>query len=110
VFINGNDQAMKPYVAFNLRDMALVGSSDQVNIVAQVGELYKDNDKRVYVENGNIQTVEEFPRVDMGDYKELIKFIEWTVENYPAKKYFINVWNHGTGWRTIDLTRGNQSP
>ncbi len=101
--MNGNDQTMRPYVDFNLRDMAAIGSTDEVNIVAQIGMLYKDNDRRVYVEKGNVHTVDEFPRVDMGDYRELISFIEWAVKNYPAKKYFINVWNHGTGWRSVDF-------
>jgi hypothetical protein len=35
----------------------------------------------------------------MGDYKELVKFVKWAHEKYPAKKYMVDIWNHGSGWK-----------
>jgi hypothetical protein len=40
----------------------------------------------------------------MGDWKELVKFVKWAHENYPAKHYFIATWNHGSGWNRKKLT------
>src|SRR5690606_22137096 len=80
-----------------------VGSTDEINIVVQAASLGREETERVYVARNSIQVIEKLPRVDMGDYQELKKFIEWTVENYPAKKYFINVWNHGLGWHSTSF-------
>lgn len=102
-FMNGHDEMMDPYTDANLEQMQKVGSTDQINVVVQVASLERKQTERVYVKKGSHDVIEKLPRVDMGDYRELIKFIEWTVKNYPAKKYFINVWNHGTGWHNIQL-------
>jgi len=36
--------------------------------------------------------------VDMGDYKQLAEFGKWVKANYPAKRYMLIGWNHGSGW------------
>ena len=33
--------------------------------------------------------------VDMGNPNTLIDFVVWTVENYPAEHYFLDLWDHG---------------
>ncbi len=32
---------------------------------------------------------------NMGDPQTLIDFVTWTVQNYPAKYYMLDLWNHG---------------
>jgi len=32
---------------------------------------------------------------NMGDPQTLIDFVTWTVQNYPAKHYMLDLWNHG---------------
>jgi len=34
----------------------------------------------------------------MGSWEYLVNFVNWTKEKYPAKKYLLIVWNHGSGW------------
>lgn len=102
-FMNGHDSLLTKYVDHNLDLMKKVGSTDEINIVVQAASLGREETERVYVARNSIQVIEKLPRVDMGDYQELKKFIEWTVENYPAKKYFINVWNHGLGWHSTSF-------
>jgi hypothetical protein len=81
--------------------MEQVGSTDDINIVVQAASVGKAQTERLYIQKGNHKVIEALPRVDMGDYKELKKFINWAVVNYPAKKYFIDIWNHGSGWHSI---------
>ena len=33
--------------------------------------------------------------MDMGNPQSLIDFVEWTVQNYPAEHYFVDLWDHG---------------
>lgn len=36
---------------------------------------------------------------NMGDPKVLIDFAKWAIHNYPADKYALVLWDHGSGWR-----------
>ena len=45
--------------------------------------------------------VSRLGNINSGDPKTLSDFIEWGVKNYPAKRYILTVWSHGSGWKTI---------
>ena len=39
----------------------------------------------------------------MGDPQTLVDFVQWGVANYPANRYAVIIWDHGSGWlRTLD--------
>ncbi len=84
--------------------MEQVGSSEQVNVVVQWGSIAEGTTKRLHIQKDNQPTVVSSPvlenmgRVDMGDWKELVAFIRWGAERFPAKKYFVSIWDHGAGW------------
>jgi hypothetical protein len=47
--------------------------------------------------------------IDMGAKETLRDFINWGMTYYPAERYVVVVWNHGSGWRDekpIEPTRG----
>lgn len=96
-FLNGHNN-LDSFGDMNMKQMKEVGSSDQINVVVQWASLKNKNTKRIYVKKGEYDIVQDMPAVDMGDYRNLIDFVKWAHENYPAKKYFVNVWNHGSGW------------
>ena len=104
VFLNGHND-LDDFSDLNLNAMEQVGSSDQVNIVVQWASLRANTTKRLYVTKDTNPTRVTSPvvhnpgLVDMGKYQNLVEFVRWAKENYPAKHYFIDVWNHGTGWR-----------
>jgi Clostripain family len=103
IFLNGNNN-LDSFGTFNLKEMEKVGSSNSVNVVVQWASQAATKTKRLLVQKSTdpsqvtSPSVEELPRVDMGDYQSLIDFVRWGVQNYPAKHYFIDVWNHGSGW------------
>lgn len=109
VFINGVNN-LDPYGKMNINQMEEVGSSAKMNILVQWGTLASTNTTRLLVQKDNDKTrvtspvVQNLGNVDMGDYKELVRFVDWAHQNYPAKKYFIAVWNHGSGWNFVDST------
>ena len=51
------------------------------------------------VENrmSSFELVEEVPLANMADPGTLTDFIRWGTANYPAKKYALVLWDHGTG-------------
>ena len=103
VFLNGHND-LDSYGAMNVNAMERVGSSPGVNIVVQWASLDFSTTKRILVQKDNDEANVTSPMVhdpglqDMGDYRSLVNFVRWAKENYPAKHYFIDVWNHGSGW------------
>jgi hypothetical protein len=41
----------------------------------------------------------------MGDPQTLVDFANWAANNYPAKKYLLVIWNHGGGFRSLNLAK-----
>lgn len=48
--------------------------------------------------------------VDMGSADTLREFVQWARTTYPADRYVLVIWNHGSGWRSTrksePITRG----
>lgn len=103
LFLNGNNN-LDSFGDVNLKQMEEIGSNKNINLVVQWGSMSRKTVKRLYIKkstNHNQVTspvVQDIGAVDMGDYKELVKFLKWGHEKYPAKRYFVSVWNHGNGW------------
>lgn len=115
VYINGHNN-LSSFADMNIKDMEKTGSSDKVNLVVEWGSTSTNKTKRLLVlksTNPNKVTspsVMEMTNHDMGDWKNLVSFIDWGVKNYPAKHYFVAVWNHGSGWHRSALGGGMVSP
>jgi len=102
VFLNGNNN-LDSFGTTNLKQMETVGSTNDINVVVQWASESTDTTKRMLITKGSgsavtSPVVQSLPRVDMGDYQQLVEFVRWGVQNYPAKHYFIDIWNHGGGW------------
>lgn len=120
-FINGNNN-LEHRAIEKLGDMEAAGSTERVNIVAELGKMNghtSDGQKwsgsrRYYlVDDGreyhlSSPAVQEFGKADMGDWRHLADFVNWAKTNYPAKKYMLIMFGHGSGWVSIDkpLTKG----
>jgi len=111
VFVNGKNN-LERFAMLDLNEMEMIGSTDKVNIVAELGRIkgYDTSDgdwvsaRRYLVQKDSDFTkitspiVADLGKVDMGDYKHLIEFGNWAKAAYPAKNYMMIVWNHGSGW------------
>jgi hypothetical protein len=118
VYMNGKSN-IEPFALADLNRFETVGSSDKVNIVAEIGRSKGlDNDtaadgdwagvRRYYVtrdtdtEHVLSPMLADLGPADMGDWKEAAAFLKWARTAYPAKKYLFVIWDHGWGW--IDPT------
>lgn len=104
VFLNGHNN-LDPFGTLNLRQMERVGSNDRINLVVQWASLGKPTRRMLMQrsEKGDVVTspiIESLKPVDMGDADKLYDFIQWAVARFPAKHYFVDIWDHGSGWRT----------
>ncbi|MGD1994745.1 MAG: clostripain-related cysteine peptidase [Anaerolineae bacterium] len=94
-------------------ELSSVGSTSDVSIVVQFDrrDYYADgygdwtDTRRFYVTSGlapwgaNGTSIGE---ANMGDPQTLVDFVQWGMANYPAERYAIIIWDHGSGWsRTL---------
>jgi len=108
-YLNGKNN-LDSYGAFNINQMEKTGSTADINVLVQWASSDERTTRRLFVTKDNdTNTLSSLvaqdlgPNVDMGDAKSLVDFVRWGVANYPARHYFINIWNHGNGWHAMSL-------
>ncbi|MEK6912050.1 MAG: clostripain-related cysteine peptidase, partial [Candidatus Thermoplasmatota archaeon] len=104
------DNNLEPVGILDFLEMASVGSSAQVNIIVQFDRavgfdaLFGDwtTVKRFRVTQGITPTpanaLVDLGELDMADPATLVDFVSWGVATYPARHYFLDLWDHGFGW------------
>lgn len=106
------DNNLDPDGVKDLKEMKKVGSTDQLNIVAQFDRAAGHVARRYYLRKGGIVTgdaVASLGDVNTGDPANLSDFINWGIKTYPAEHYLLVLWNHGQGWDDTDIYADERS-
>jgi hypothetical protein len=110
VYLDG-DNDLELAAIDNFMKMSFVGSTSEVNIVVQFDRIdgYCDwyenwtDCKRFYITKGITPTAAsatmDLDECNMGDPNTLRNFVEWAMSEYPAEKYALILWDHGSGWK-----------
>jgi hypothetical protein len=89
---------LHPFSKTNIRQMLEVGSNENINIVVQLDEPGKNGTQRFFIEKNKITVAfQDQQRSNSGDPETLINFCHWGVTNFPADRYALVLWDHGTG-------------
>ncbi|MGM0601305.1 MAG: clostripain-related cysteine peptidase [Candidatus Rifleibacteriota bacterium] len=97
VFLNA-DNNLDRFGVEDQEEMSRVGSNENLNIVSLI-DRERGPAQINYIEKDNIRKVKDMGELDMGDYRQFINFIKYVKKNYPAKRYAVTFWNHGSGWK-----------
>ncbi|MBN1382192.1 MAG: hypothetical protein JXA41_10990 [Deltaproteobacteria bacterium] len=92
----------------DIREMAQAGSTKDVNILVQLDREADRKTRRFLITKGggyDRDCIETFGETNSGDPKVLEDFLAWSVERYPAARYFLILWNHGGGWWEDEKSR-----
>ncbi|MCK4936094.1 MAG: hypothetical protein KAR84_04515, partial [Elusimicrobiales bacterium] len=110
-FINGNNDLM-PYASYNLGQISSIGTTDEVNMVVEMG-LANWNEEgsvvsRMLVNKGTSDMPDTtvynvWENRDMGDYRNVVDFAKWAMKKFPAKRYMLVMENHGGGVDDITM-------
>lgn len=93
----------------NFNDMATIGSGSNLNILVQWFQPEQQGIWRYKVEKGKMVLDVCLPsNTDGNKSSDLVDSMRWAVTKYPAKKYFLILWNHGIG--ILDPVWGHQRP
>jgi Clostripain family len=112
LYQDADDQVLEQDIFLDLNEAERVGSSKNVNVVAQIdryrGAFQGDGDwtsaRRYYVTQDNdlnhinSQMVQDLGEVDMSSGATLVDFVKWAVQSYPATHYVLILSDHGMGW------------
>jgi len=94
----------------DLRQMAAVGSNENVNLVVLCDRAAGDTNepllninnfttaKYLVAQNGGYREIRDLGELNMGDPANLSNFITWGVTNFPARKYALLLSDHGGAW------------
>lgn len=52
---------------------------------------------------GKVLVAQHTPDFDCGDPDNLVKTAQWLFQAYPAERYGLVLWSHGTGWRPEEI-------
>jgi hypothetical protein len=96
------DNGMSEQAYADIAEMMKIGSSSEVNIVVQVDNAARDtnpNCRRYYIQKDKRELCADLGEVDMADTGQVADFIGFLGSRFPAERYFLILWDHGTGWR-----------
>ena len=95
------DNDLNPFAWKNLKQMELIGSNENINIIVQLNIPGNNTTKRYVVKKGKKLLVQEQNNIqekfNSGSYHTLINFVAWGAHDFPADNYGLILWNHGTG-------------
>lgn len=106
IYLNGNNN-LDSFGKLNINQMEEVGSTKDLNVVVQWASLKNKKTQRLYVtkdkdsQNVTSPVVDDVGNVDMGNWHSVVDFVKWGAEHYPAKHYFVDIWDHGSGWHAL---------
>ena len=109
----------------DINEMEMVGSTDQMNVVVQVDRAadYNLNDdnwrstRRFYITTGldrrkiTSELLKDMGQTNTGDGRFITDFIRESVTDYPAGRYMLVLWNHGSGFYVPpEMLAGERAP
>jgi len=120
IYADGNNE-LEPDIWKSKIDAEKVGSSDNINIVMEIGresrELARiirpneripddeDNDeenwsgvRRYYISNSQSKLIKDLGKHNMADPLNLYGFIKWGMENYESQRYMVVLASHGASF------------
>lgn len=103
VFINGKNNLEGDGLA-DLNEMERIGSTRGVNVVVEMGQMSTNRLARYYVTRDtdtariSSRVLGTAAAVDMGDPASVKDFVLWAERRYPARKFLLILWDHGSGW------------
>ncbi len=111
-YIDADDKALERDLMFDLNEMELIGSTEEVIIVAQVdryeggysGDGNWSTTRRYLIQQDNnlneidSQLIQDLGELNMGEGQTLVDFVTWAANTYPAERHMLLMSDHGMGW------------
>ncbi len=112
LYQDADDQVLEQDIFVDLNEAERVGSTDRVTIVTQLdrykGAFQGDGDwtsarRYLVTQDDNLNRISsnmvaDLGEVNMADGANLVDFVTWAMQSYPADRYMLVLSDHGMGW------------
>jgi hypothetical protein len=108
--LSGQDWTMLVYIAADnglaqwadsdLVEMEQYGSNQNINVVVQIDKP-SIGAQRLFVNQGTSHVLQDLGIIDMCAWETLSNFLYWGISSFPAERYLVILWDHGTGWTAM---------
>lgn len=101
---SNSDNNLYRFLQADIDEAEKIGSTENMNVVVQTdhkpkgGEAVRMLLKTNSTPGVNSPVLEKLGQNNMGDPKELSKFIQWGMEKFPAEHYMVIISDHGAAW------------
>ena len=118
-YIAADDSLLERFGIDSFNELARIGSTDRVHLVALLDRVHSTKIKpvwsetrRFFIQRGRTLEVEpgtpapDCPNAecDMGSPQTLASFLEWAEKEHAAKHYALIIWGHGVGFTYESMT------
>jgi hypothetical protein len=101
------DNNLSEYGLRDIEEMQKTGSSSNTSILVEIDQAgdfdgvirYEISEKDPRTGKADRIVKDRLPEKDSGNPQTLLDSLKWAKSLYEAKKYFIVIWNHGSGFR-----------
>lgn len=116
------DNDLEPFGMADINEMEFAGSTENINVIVQVDRAAdfdrSDGDwsgaRRYFITRDTAlntigsELVGDLGETNTGDPNTLRDFAVWAMQNYPAEKHALIIWDHGSAWLGLasDLSAG----
>lgn len=92
------DHILNNFAIKNFNAIAKIGSNENLNIIVQWNQPRKKGMWRYKIDKNHMTLLSsEKAKAKPTFSNDIIEFADFTIKNYPAKKYGFVFWNHGVG-------------
>lgn len=113
VYMSG-DSSLAEQMPQDLAEMKEVGSGDGLEVIV-LADSSSVGDTRLLriLEHGEeaIPLADVDPlwgdELNLGAPEVLVDFVKWAAASYPADRYMLDLWGHGSGWTGVCPDKGN---
>jgi hypothetical protein len=107
------DNNLSEYGLRDIEEMQKTGSSSNTSILVEIDQAgdfdgvirYEISEKDPRTGKADRIVKDRLPEKDSGNPQTLLDSLKWAKSLYEAKKYFIVIWNHGSGFRNRIASR-----
>lgn len=94
------DNDLAQWADSDLVEMEQVGSNSDIRVVVQIDKPLVGA-RRLLIGQGSSVLLGELGIIDMCSWETLSNFLAWGMTSFPADKYLVILWDHGTGWTAV---------
>jgi hypothetical protein len=109
------DNNLSEYGLRDIEEMQKTGSASNTNILVEIDQAgdfdgvirYEISERDPRTGKADRIVKDRLPEKDSGNPQTLLDSLKWARSLYEAKKYFIVIWNHGSGFRNRIASRAS---